>query len=207
MLCPLCDSPLSTQMDTHFYDCDTCKAIVKHKKHHLTPTEEKAHYECHNNDVEDIGYQKFTMPITKYVLDNFLPEHIGLDFGSGTGPVISSMLEKNNYNIVQYDPFFTPNEKIFDTTYDYIVSCEVFEHFTNPKLEIDRLIRLLKPNGILLIMTLLYKNTIDFKTWYYKNDPTHIFMYRSETIEYIAKEKRLDILELTDRCIVLKKIR
>lgn len=205
MTCTLCNSTLITKKDTYFYDCDCCKAIVKNKKYYLTPEQEKTHYECHNNDVHDIGYQNFTMPITRYVLDTFLPTDKGLDFGSGTGPVISSMLKKENYNIVQYDPFFSPDQNVFKTTYDYIVSCEVFEHFNNPKLEIDRLISLLKPHGMLLIMTLLYTDTVDFKTWYYKNDPTHIFIYRPATIKYIAKEKNLDILELTDRFIVLRK--
>lgn len=205
MICTLCSATLITQKDAHYYDCDTCKAIVKNKKHYLSPAEEKAHYETHNNDVHDVRYQNFTMPITRYVLDTFLPAHKGLDFGSGTGPVISSMLEKKNYDIVQYDPFFAPDQNIFNTTYDYIVSCEVFEHFNNPKLEIDRLTSLLKPNGMLLIMTLLYTDTIDFKTWHYRNDPTHIFIYRSETIAYIAKKKKFEILELTNRFIALKK--
>jgi len=205
MTCPLCNSILNKQIDAHFYDCHTCRAIVKDKKYYLTPSEEKAHYECHNNDVNDVGYQNFTMPITRYVLETCLPTHKGLDFGSGTGPVISSMLEKENYNIIQYDPFFAPDKSVFNTTYDYIISCEVFEHFNTPKLEIDKLISLLNPNGILLIMTLLYNDTIDFKTWYYKNDPTHVFIYRPETITYIAKKKKLQILKLTDRFIVLRK--
>jgi 2-polyprenyl-3-methyl-5-hydroxy-6-metoxy-1,4-benzoquinol methylase len=205
MICPLCSSPLITQKDAYFYDCDTCKAIVKDEKHYLTAAEEKAHYETHNNDVEDVRYQNFTMPITQYVLDSFLPTHKGLDFGSGTGPVISSMLAKENYDIAQYDPFFDPDQRVLNTTYDYIVSCEVFEHFNHPKLEIDRLTALLKPNGMLLIMTLLYHDTIDFKTWHYRNDPTHIFIFRTETIAYISEEKKLDVLELTNRFIVLRK--
>lgn len=205
MTCPLCNSPLTTKKDTHFYDCETCRAIVKNATHYLTAEEEKAHYELHNNDVEDIRYQNFTMPITQYVLDNLLPTHKGLDFGSGTGPVISSMLAKQDYNIVQYDPFFAPDQNVLNSRFDYIVSCEVFEHFHHPKLEIDRLVALLQPNGVLLIMTLLYTDSIDFKTWHYRNDPTHIFIYSPETIAYIAKEKELDILELTNRLIVLRK--
>ncbi|WP_299212307.1 class I SAM-dependent methyltransferase [uncultured Dokdonia sp.] len=205
MTCPLCSSLLSIQKDSHFYDCETCKAIVQDKNHYITADEEKAHYECHNNDVEDVRYQNFTMPITQYVLDTFLPTHKGLDFGSGTGPVISSMLQKKHYDIVQYDPFFAPDERVLMSTYDYIVSCEVFEHFHHPKVEIDRLVGLLKPNGLLLVMTLLYTDSIDFKTWHYRKDPTHIFIYRAETIAYIAKEKGLEILELTNRFIVLRK--
>lgn len=205
MICTLCGSTLITKKDTYFYDCDTCKAIVKDKKYYITPEDEKKVYETHNNDVNDIGYQNFTMPITKFILENFLPKHRGLDFGSGTGPVISSMLKKKDYNIVPYDPFFAPNENVFNTTYDYIVSCEVFEHFFNPKMEIDRLTSLLNTKGILLIMTLLYNDQIDFNTWKYSKDPTHVFIFRKETIAYIAKKQQLEIVMLTDRFIALRK--
>jgi 2-polyprenyl-3-methyl-5-hydroxy-6-metoxy-1,4-benzoquinol methylase len=205
MICTLCSSRLITKKDPSYYDCDLCRALVKDENQYLSPAEEKAHYETHNNDVDDIRYQKFTMPITNYVLANCLPTNKGLDFGSGTGPVITSMLRKKDYDVVVYDPFFAPNHNIFKTTYDYILSCEVFEHLNNPKKEIDRLTSLLKPNGLLLIMTLLYNDQVDFKTWHYRRDPTHIFIYRKETIEYIAKVQQLDILVLTDRFIVLRK--
>jgi 2-polyprenyl-3-methyl-5-hydroxy-6-metoxy-1,4-benzoquinol methylase len=90
--------------------------------------------------------------------------------------------------------------------YDYVVSCEVFEHFHQPKTEIDRLISLLNQNGCLLIMTILYNDQIDFKTWSYRQDPTHVFIYRKETIEYIASTKNLEIEIITDRFIALRKI-
>ena len=145
------------------------------------------------------------MPITNYVIEKFLPEHKGLDFGSGTGPVISSMLIEKGYDIVQYDPFFAPDQNVLNNMYDYIVSCEVYEHFHNPKKEINSLIPLLNANGVLLIMTMLYSDQINFNTWYYRNDPTHVFIYRKETMEYIANEKNLEIDILTDRFIVLRK--
>jgi len=174
-------------------------------QHHLSAEQEKAIYETHINDVTDIRYQNFTFPITNYVIEKFLPAHKGLDFGSGTGPVISSVLMKNDYDIVQYDPFFAPNQNLLNYKYDYIVSCEVFEHFYQPKLEIDRLISLLNDNGSLLIMTMLYNKHIDFKTWSYRRDPTHVFIYRKETIEYIAKKMNLEIDMITDRFIALRK--
>ena len=205
MNCTLCGSALINKKDAYYYDCDICEAIVKDDKYYLTADEEKAEYEIHNNDVNDIRYQNFTMPITNYVLNEFLPEHKGLDFGSGTGPVISSMLMKKGYDIVQYDPFFAPNQNVLNNKYDYIVSCEVFEHFHNPKMEIDRLTSLLKTNGMLLIMTMLYNDQIDFNTWNYRNDSTHVFIYRKETIEYIAKEKKFEIDILADRFIALRK--
>ena len=140
------------------------------------------------------------------MINNFSSENKGLDFGSGTGPVISSMLNKEGYDIAQYDPFFAPDKSALEKMYDYIVSCEVFEHFYHPKKEIDRLASLLNPNGALLIMTLLYDDEMDFDTWFYRKDPTHVFIYRKETIEYIANQKGFEIDVLTDRLIALRKI-
>ena len=205
MNCTLCGSTLTNKKDEYYYNCDICKAIVKDKKYYLTADKEKARYETHNNDVNDIRYQNFVLPITNYVIEEILPGHKGLDFGSGTGPVISSMLMEKGYDIVQYDPFFAPKQNVLNNMYDYIVCCEVIEHFYNPKTEIDRLVSLLKVNGILLIMTMLYNDQIDFNKWNYRNDSTHVFIYRKETIEYIANEKKLEIDILTDRFIVLRK--
>lgn len=205
MICTLCDSLLTYKKDLYYYHCRCCKAIVKDKRYYLNREDEKARYLEHNNDVDDLGYQNFTSPITNFVLDHFLPEDKGLDFGSGTGPVISSMLMKENYDVVQYDPFFAPDRSVLNVSYDYIINCEVFEHFYNPKEEIDRLVKMLKKGGTLLIMTFLYHDQIAFDNWVYRNDPTHVFIYTKETIEYIAKEKNLEILVLTDRFIALRK--
>ncbi len=206
MICTLCSSELINKKDEYYYHCDTCKALVKDKKYYLSAEDEKARYETHNNDINDLGYQNFTMPITQYVLDNFQAEDKGLDFGSGTGPVISSMLQKKDYHIVQYDPFFAPNPELLNSKYDYIFSCEVFEHFHNPQKEIERLLSLLTKNGYLLVMTMLYNNEIDFKGWNYRNDDTHVFIFRKETMEFIEEEYNLEIDVLTDRLIVFRKL-
>ena len=205
MICTLCHSELRRKKDAYFYECDCCKALVKDNNYYVTAEEEKERYETHNNDVNDPAYQEFTSPITRYVLENCLPDHKGLDFGSGTGPVISSVLSKEGYDISQYDPFFAPHQEVFNHRYDYIACCEVLEHFHHPKKEIDTLISLLKTNGILLIMTHLFDDKIDFDGWYYQKDPTHVFIYRKETIEYIAKQKELDITIMTNRFMVLRK--
>lgn len=206
MICTLCGFELIHKIDEHYYDCDICKAILLDEIHYLKADEEKAIYEAHVNDVTDIRYQDFTSPITNFVFKNFLAAHKGLDFGSGTGPVISSELMKKGYDIVQYDPFFAPEQNLLNHYYDYIASCEVFEHFYQPKKEIDRLVSLLNDNGCLLIMTIIYHEGIDFKNWSYRKDPTHVFIYRKETIEYIANEYQLEIEMITDRFIALRKI-
>jgi len=67
---------------------------------------EKECYQTHNNDILDKRYQQFVSPITSHIYNHFSPEDRGLDFGAGTGPVISYLLRQKEYQIKQYDPFF-----------------------------------------------------------------------------------------------------
>ncbi len=201
MLCPLCDSKLKEKTDAEFFKCSTCGAYVKDKAFHITPDNEKSRYEEHNNDVNDVHYQNFTSPVTNIILEHFTPEHKGLDYGCGTGPVIAKMLKDKSYQINLYDPFFFPDKDYLNHQYDFIYSCEVFEHFHNPKQEIQKLKRLLKPNGWLIIMTLLYHDKIDFINWSYRKDSTHIFIYTKKTLHYIAEKFNFSIEIYDDRLV------
>ena len=142
----------------------------------------------HNNDVDDIGYQQFVSPITSAVMNDYSSEHKGLDFGAGTGPVISKVLTDNQFNIKAYDPFFHNHSQLLNETYDFIACCEVIEHFYAPSKEFSLLKSLLKPNGRLYCMTDIYHENIDFHDWYYKNDPTHVFFYQQQSFVYIKEE-------------------
>ncbi|KQC05514.1 MAG: 2-polyprenyl-3-methyl-5-hydroxy-6-metoxy-1,4-benzoquinol methylase [Candidatus Cloacimonas sp. SDB] len=206
MNCPLCNTQLETRADKYYFICSTCDARVKDKKYYLTPEQEKCRYEEHNNNVKDMCYQNFTAPITKTILQKFNLKHSGLDYGCGTGPVISTILQKKGYNVKLYDPLFHPDEGYLDHHYDYIFSCEVFEHFYQPATEIKKLISLLKPQGYLLFMTHLYDENTNFQNWYYRNDPTHVFIFTAKTINYIAENFNLSLEKLDNRLIIFKKI-
>lgn len=188
MQCTLCHTPLIHRMDAVYFACHRCHALIKDLAGYPSEAEEKACYLEHNNDVHDPGYQKFTSPISDYVLYNFGPEHEGLDFGSGTGPVISKVLQDDGYHIRQYDPYFAPDTSLLEKKYDYIACCEVIEHFFYPDKEFKLLKSMLKPGGQLICMTFLYRPHIAFRNWRYRNDPTHVIIYRDESIDYITKK-------------------
>lgn len=207
MKCPLCSALLVQKIDNEYFDCGNCQALVKDPALYIDAEQEKAFYELHNNDVHDKGYQKFTSPITNYVLNHYSPQNKGLDFGSGTGPVISKVLRDNGFqNIIQYDPFFCPNDEALNQRYDFIFSCEVVEHFHQPKKEYQRLLNMLKPEGKLLIMTHSYDGKVPFENWYYRNDPTHVFIHRAETFEFIANVFNLSIEFQDERLTVLRSV-
>lgn len=162
---------------------------------------EKLRYETHNNDVNDAGYQNFVSPITMAILENFTQDDSGLDFGAGTGPVITKVLKDNNFGIKAYDPFFHNNPKLLDKKYDYIACCEVMEHFYSPKKEFALLKNILRKGGVLYCMTDIYDQSIDFNTWYYKNDPTHVFIYQRETIIWIKNKFNFSNVNIKGRLI------
>ena len=130
--CPLCNSTstLFCEKPKHlFYKCTNCEGIFRPDHTFLTAEAEKEHYEKHNNDVFDEHYQAFVSPIVNAILIDFFPEAKGLDFGSGTGPVIAKMLTDKGYQVQNYDLFFANEPSLLNQKYDYVSCCEVMELF------------------------------------------------------------------------------
>lgn len=193
-ICPLCYTKANLFYENkkrRFSLCPQCKGIFLDQEFLPDKESEIARYKEHNNDTNNPGYQLFVSPIVNAVLRDFKPAHHGLDFGAGPGPVISKMLTDKNYDIKQYDPFFKNDRQLLEKKYDYIVCCEVIEHFHHPKKEFELLQSLLNENGKLYCMTNIYNPAIDFNSWYYKNDRTHVFFYQEETLHFVQKTLRL----------------
>lgn len=208
MNCPLCNTETKTFekiQNKEYFKCDSCWGIFLHPKHYLNSAEEKNRYLQHNNDVEDLGYQNFVQPLVSKILQFQTSKDQGLDFGSGTGPVITKLLREQNYNILTYDPYFDNQKERLEIIYNYIVSCEVIEHFYKPFNEFKLLHSLLKSDGNLYLKTHLYDNSIDFKSWYYKDDPTHVFIYHEKTMEWIKNKFNFKELTISNRTIHFKK--
>ena len=126
-----------------------------------------------------------------------------LDIGCGKDSSIVRVLRQNEYKISEYDPYFFDDKKLLEQKYDYITSCEVIEHFYNPKKEFKLLKSLLKDNGTLYLMTGIYRQNIDFSKWWYKNDLTHVFIYKEETFEWIKEEFGFKNLKIKENLIIL----
>ncbi len=131
------------------------------------------------------------------------PESRGLDFGAGPGPVGPVMLAERGYRTVCYDPYFFNTPELLKKTYDYIFCCEVVEHFHTPATEFPLLFSLLSPGGSLFCMTHLYSSDIEFSSWYYKDDQTHVFFYREQTFRYIARKFGFSSCTIENRVIRL----
>ena len=205
-ICHLCNTSASLfYKDTQtYYKCSCCCAIFVDKDDLPNKESEKERYELHDDNIEDKGYIKFVSPLTSRVMNDFKPSHKGLDFGAGTSTIIASVLGKENYSVENYDPYFHPNLKLLEEKYDYISSCEVIEHFYKPRKEFKLLKSMLKKDSKMYLMTEPYNEGIDFATWYYKNDPTHVFLYTKKTFEWIKKEFDFSSVKVDNRLIVFE---
>lgn len=207
MNCILCNSkllePIHIEKPHRFYNCSYCGSIVRSTDTFPNAIFEIERYESHNNDVNDPRYQNFVSPITLAVQADFSAQNsLGLDFGAGTGPVIKKVLNDKGYSLKLYDPFFHPDKSVLEEKYDYIVCCEVIEHFHQPLKEFKLLKNLLKPKGKLYCMTDIYRNQSNFGDWYYKNDPTHVIFYTEKSLHWIQKEFGFNELTIEKRLIV-----
>lgn len=206
--CPLCRAETRLFYDfkqRFYYQCTGCQAIIKDPASWPGREEEKRRYLEHLNEVGDLRFQRFVSPITESVRQHFTPQHQGLDFGAGHAPVITHVLAGQGYDIAAYDPLFFDRPALLEKQYDYICSCEVIEHFHRPAASFALLSQLLKPSGMLLCMTELYHETIDFHRWNYKNDPTHVFIYHIKTIRYIADKYGFSSFYIDGRLVVFRR--
>ncbi len=202
--CPLCHSE-GVPVDARYLDCTVCRARFLSPSLYLSAEAEKAEYELHNNDILDPRYQAFVQPVADSVLARHAPHESGLDYGSGPSSVIAQILQPHGFRMQAYDPFFRRDASLLDQTYDFITCSETVEHFHSPRAEFERLHRMLRPGGSLHISTLLYHDSIPFANWHYRRDPTHVFLYREETFEWIAKHVGFDHVQIQGRVITLLK--
>jgi SAM-dependent methyltransferase len=97
------------------------------------------------------------------------------------------MLAERGFPTVNYDLFFYPDETALSQTYDFVVCTEVLEHLRAPAADLARLDGLLKPGGLLGVMTGVLEEDASFEGWWYRKDFTHICFYRPETLAWIAR--------------------
>ena len=185
-----------------YHRCLNCHALLMDPRFYLSPAAEKERYDQHNNDPADPGYRRFVSPLVDRIKALCSPDADGIDYGAGSGPVVSTMLKEAGYRPVLYDPFYWNDPGLLNDRYDFVACCEVIEHFHRPFDEFKRLLSLLNPGGSIFCMTETYAETTDFESWHYKNDPTHVFFYHQDSLAWIRDNFGFSSLEISGRLIV-----
>lgn len=213
-ICPLCQNSdtyyfadVKTKECRHYHRCKKCDLIFIDPAQVLKPDEEKERYTMHRNDVKSPGYVAFLKTLLDPVLHRCLPSSRGLDFGAGPYPMMAEVAKDMGYQLEIYDPFFAPNDHLLSEQFDFVLSCEVVEHFTNPLNSFEQMIRLVKAGGLLGIKTGIFDDQSDFSNWHYVKDETHISIYTERTLLWISRHWNLAIEYLTQREVIYRKIK
>ncbi len=211
--CPLC---LNTQCE-HYYSstrknlirdyliCRGCDLIFVPEKFHLSVEEQKERYLQHNNDPDDEQYRIFLSRLKDRLIPFLAPGQFGLDYGCGPGPTLSLMMSEDGHETNNYDPIFRPDPSVLDRNYEFIVSTETIEHFSDVKTNFDLINRILKVSGFFGVMTSVRYENIDFGSWHYRYDPTHLSFYSPETMQYIASNWGWTIVGVYENVYIFRK--
>jgi hypothetical protein len=186
-----------------YHACARCDLRFLDAASHLSCDAERERYLLHRNDVRDPGYRGFVRPLFEAVAARVPAGSAGLDFGCGRASALGHMLGAAGYRMRAFDPHFAPDRASREQPCDFVVACEVIEHLRAPHEEVAALRALLSPGGWLGVMTLLHSPQVDFATWYYRRDPTHIAFYSAVTFDWIRERFGFRTLERAGERVVL----
>lgn len=201
-LCPLCKNIL-TYSTYEFARCIECDAYVRNPMTYLNRSDEHERYKLHKNTLDNEPYLNFLTPLSNLVRAHVSRGSLGLDFGCGPVFAMEKLLS-DSVTLNHYDAFFHPNEDALTQQYDFIILSEVIEHFHHPHQELQRLRKILKPNGYLFIQTHRHDDISSINNWYYAKDPTHVFLCSLKTCQSIADMFDFKMITVTSRVVVLQ---
>ena len=219
--CRLCSHPahLVFEESRPFFACNVCgliftdcfiseEAVEKHYKDQHGNTFDWMNEA--NGFVEWIRNMGLAVPLLSLSM---------LDYGSGSG-LLTEALKKIGFQVDCYEPMlhgeFNPDK--YSKSHDVVILNEVVEHLEDINKTFDIIYRVLSPNGVVVIKTLLTDWIINdpenfkesFTRWWYKDDPTHISFFSFMTIEYLCHDRGRNLavgaVSSTNNCVVLKRM-
>ncbi|WP_049722250.1 class I SAM-dependent methyltransferase [Gilvimarinus polysaccharolyticus] len=211
--CPLCSTDCPSNEGAWFYRdsrrvylrCSCCYLIFVPPEFHLTAKQERAEYDLHDNQSNDLGYRRFLGRLYEPLVARLAPAAKGLDFGCGPGPTLSVMLQEAGFSVALYDVFYVPDRAVLGAQYDFITATEVVEHLHDPQLQLAQLWDCLVDTGVLAIMTKLALDADAFSRWHYKNDQTHVCFFSRQTFEFLAERFNATLEFMADDVVFLTK--
>ena len=187
--CPLCATgSLGFHDDAHgrFWRCPACALVFRDATQHLAAEDAAARYRQHRNSLDDPRYLEHLRRLADPVARRLAPGARGLDFGSGPVPAMAHLLGEHRFTVASYDPEFAPDAALLRGPYDFITCCEVLEHIPNPAEVLPSLGAMLRPDGLLGVMTQFRDESRPFADWWYRRDPTHVCFYSEPTMRHVA---------------------
>lgn len=209
--CPLCLSQKIKQKLSakkpflaQYFQCDQCDLTFIGREYLLDEKSERSRYDYHENNIEDEGYTNFLSRLINPTKKYIEKDDYGLDFGSGPEPVLSQLMQREGYSLDIYDPLYASEKP--KRIYDFITSTEVIEHFNHPAESFNFMLSLLKADGVLALMTNVLNDSINFETWSYRYDDTHVAFYSDKTFEWIAESFKLQLIHSERNVRIFRKV-
>ena len=204
--CRLCSEPAPLHVEQCFkrdlFRCRHCDLTQVAPAQLPNATDEFERYNNHNNSLENDGYRAFLEQFIAPVLPRIDESHEGLDYGCGPGAPLTQLLTDQGYSCTAFDPFFHFDASVFSSRYDFILCCEVVEHFHRPANDFAILKQRLRPGGLLAIRTAVVTPDTDFTDWAYARDKTHVSFYSQKTLSWISRRFELKIVESGENYIL-----
>jgi hypothetical protein len=170
-----------------FWNCATCDLVFIESSALPNPEQERSRYLEHNNTEGDAAYQEYLSGKLQLIdLSRFTGKK-ALDFGCGQTRVLEQYLQALGIEANSYDPIFKPTARLLEQRYSLITCIEVAEHFHCPAESFKQLSQLLEPSSCLVLGTHLLDESVEFESWWYLRDKTHVSLYSQRTIEWIAR--------------------
>lgn len=208
-LCPLCQSGevswFHRDSRRDYWRCEVCRLIHVPDRFHLSASDEKAHYDNHQNNPADAGYRRFLGRLFAPLSRHLAPRSRGLDFGCGPGPALALMFAEQGDRVELYDAYYAPDTSVLAGSYDFVTATEVVEHLRHPGAVLMQLWDLLRCGGVLGVMTSQLADGRDFSSWHYKNDPTHIAFFSRWTFLWLGKRWGVDPVFEGDDVVLFRK--
>jgi hypothetical protein len=136
--------------------------------------------------------QRSARIVTSIIFLFFNKSYQFLDYAGGYG-VFTRIMRDKGFNFYWDDPH-TKNvisrgfEKKDNQKFDVVTTFESFEHFDNPLLEIEKILKISK--NIIFSTELISKTAPDPDNWWYygKEHGQHIALYTQKSLHFIAKK-------------------
>lgn len=189
-----------TNEEFEYFECGNCHCLqIAEVPDNLGDYYGNTYYSFQNNHINKLGNQcESTNPIPI------------LDVGCGAGEFLCKLAEQGYTNLTGCDPFIEEDiayengvhiykKEIHQMTgqFDSIFLNDSFEHVTDPHEVMDSIKRLLSPTGKARISIPVYPNIafqVFRENWFQIDAPRHIVLHSKESMDYLAKEHGLAII-------------